>query len=265
MKRIGIEEIKNIQINILKSFASFCEANNMHYYLAYGTLLGAVRHKGYIPWDDDVDVIMPRPDYKRFIEEFKDDRYIIFCPEKDEDCPFSYAKLYDSRTILDEHTSRKYHIGLNIDIFVLDGLPVDAKNLKKFMRECSFYINILNIKKIAFSEKRSWLKNMMLFALKFFTLPFPYNRVRNKMIKLNQKYRYCSSKHCSDLCYTGALCIPKSVFGEGHKALFEDRMYNIPTNYDLWLKMVYGNYMQLPPEEKRISHHDYQAFWKNTL
>ncbi len=259
---LHIEDIKKIQLNILKSFASFCEAKGLNYYLAYGTLIGAIRHKGYIPWDDDVDVIMPRPDYLRFIKEYKDERYVVFCPENDKDCPFSYGKLYDNKTLLDENTSRKYNIGLNIDIFVLDGMPDHEEEAKKHIKNCSFWIEILEIKKIAHSKKRSLAKSAFLSALKTLVFPFPYNWVRNRLIKLNQKYDFEQSHYCSDLCYTEALYLSKDIFGKGKKVLFEDSEFIVPSDYDSWLRGVYGDYMELPPESQRVTHHSFKAYLK---
>ena len=260
MKELQIKEIKDIQNDILKVFASFCEANGISYYLAYGTLIGAIRHQGYIPWDDDIDVIMSRPDYDRFIGSFKDERYKVFCPEHDRTCPFTYGKLYDSLTSIKESTSRKYEIGLNIDIFILDGLPSDECKSAKHVKKSSFWINILEIKKIAFNPQRKFIKNVELFLLKAGTAIFPYTWVRNKIIAINKEYSYYESNYCADLCYSGALRLNKSVFGSGASGTFEGREYAIPCGCDTWLREYYGDYMQLPPEEKRITHHSYKAY-----
>jgi len=262
MRNLTNDEIKNIQLDILRNYASYCEKNGLTYYLAYGTLIGAVRHHGYIPWDDDIDVIMPRPDYERFIREYRDERYKVFCPEFNKDCPCTYGKLYDSNTVLKELSSRKYDIGLNIDIFILDGLPRDIVKAQKHIKKCSFWINILDVKKIAFRKERSFLRNLKLLILKSLVFLLPYRTIRNKIISLNKKYNFMSSSFCSDMCYTGALHLPKEVFGIGKKMLFEDREYTAPENYGFWLKGVYGDYMQLPPVEKRISHHVFKAYWK---
>lgn len=262
MDTIALDDIKKLQLDILKNFASYCEQNGLTYYLAYGTLIGAVRHKGYIPWDDDIDVIMPRPDYERFIREYQNERYKVFCPEFDKSCPYTYGKLYDSYTILNELSSRSYEIGLNIDIFILDGMPDNSEKAQKHIKNCSFWINILDVKKIAFRKGRSIVKNLELLVLKTILSPFPYRMVRNKIIQLNKKYDFKSSTFCSEMCYTGALHMPKVIFGKGKRCLFEDRDYIIPDNYDSWLTGVYGDYMKLPPVEERISHHFFSAYWK---
>lgn len=261
MKELELYEIKRLQFSILEAFSDYCKSNGLTFYLAYGTLIGAIRHKGYIPWDDDIDVIMPRPDYLKFIKNFTHERYKVFCPENNTDCPFVYGKLYDSLTHLDELTACKYNIGLNIDIFVLDGIPSDPQEARKHIRDCSFWINIMEVKKMGFTKGRSLLRNVELALLKTLCSVVPYNVARDKVRLLNQKFALAESDYCSDLSYTGALHMKKEVFdmAEGE---FERKIFPIPAGYDTWLTLQYGDYMKLPPEEKRATHHDYKAYIK---
>ena len=126
-KNINLEELKKIQFDILKKVAAFCEKNKIKYYLGYGTLLGAVRHKGYIPWDDDIDIIMPRPDYLRFIEIFNKStpspELKVLSHYIDKNHPYPFIKLINTKTKQVSHSSIKYDMGVCIDIFPLDGLP----------------------------------------------------------------------------------------------------------------------------------------------
>lgn len=262
MRKLSIEDVKQIQKEILKVFASYCNQRGLRYYLAYGTLIGSVRHKGYIPWDDDIDVIMPRPDYERFIKDYKDERYIVFSPGIRKDCPFPYAKLYDSQTVMKERTDISYSIGLNIDIFVLDGLPDDLSQAKKHIRKCSIWINIIEAKKISLSRTRNWTRNALLLLLKILLSPIPFRRCLDQLVRLNKEYPFETCSFCSDLCYTGALHIDKRVFENGCKGMFEGESYSIPKGYDTWLHAVYGDYMRLPPMEKRVTHHAYEAYMK---
>ena len=263
MKEIGLDEIKKLQLGILEAFADFCERRGLTYFLAYGTLIGAVRHQGYIPWDDDIDVIMPRPDYLRFIDEFSHDRYAVFCPEHQSDCPFVYGKLYDTHTYIVEQASLHYQIGLNMDIFVLDGMPSDATQARKHIRRCSFWLNIADIKKITFSKKRSLLKNAELAILKTLLFAVPYRVARDRIVRLSQKYALADCDYCSDLSYTGALHMRRELFAHSVPGKFEGRTYPLPDGYDEWLARQYGDYMQLPPVEQRATHHAYKAFLKN--
>ena len=262
MQELTLPEIKQIQLDILIKFSSFCHDNNLKYYLAYGSLIGSVRHHGYIPWDDDIDVIMPRPDYERFLRIFRDDQYKIISPYNNRNCPIPYAKLYDDDTFIIEHTDIKYSIGLNIDIFVLDGVPESMKETKRHIRRCSFWLDVIDVKKISLNSKRSFLRNVALAFMKGLVAPLPFDKCMTRLVTLTKKYSYDTSSFCSDLSYTSALHLKKNTFGEGCEGLFEGRVFTLPADYDSWLKGVYGDYMQLPPEEKRISHHDYKAFLK---
>ena len=134
MKEIGIEELKRIQIGILKHLDAFCNENNLKYFMCGGTLLGAVRHKGFIPWDDDIDIMMKREDYDKLIELYpKNDNsnFKLFSYELDKSFPYPFAKMDDFRTIFEEEINDSYKIGVNIDIFPIDYITEDE--LHEFM------------------------------------------------------------------------------------------------------------------------------------
>ena len=101
MKELSLQEIKQVELEILKEFNSFCEENNIRYFLAFGTLLGAIRYKGFIPWDDDVDVLVPRDDYNRLLKQFQNnEKYCLYAFERDKKYSFPFAKLCDMKTRL---------------------------------------------------------------------------------------------------------------------------------------------------------------------
>ena len=127
LRKIGSDDIKRISLDILIDVASFCERNNIRYYLACGTLLGAVRHKGFIPWDDDVDIMMPRPDFIRFMDLYESDRFKGYWPSEGR---YYYGKVYDPKTIKYEkgYDYKKYQpLGVDVDIFPLDGMVNDEE------------------------------------------------------------------------------------------------------------------------------------------
>ena len=134
MKEIGIEELKSLQVDILKKIHSFCEEKNLRYFIAYGSLIGAIRHKGYIPWDDDIDIVMPRKDYDLFINSFNGnvDNLHVLCPENTPSYYTPYANVCDKRTILDEFhlTHFGIDVGVKIDVFPLDNVPEDSCQYK---------------------------------------------------------------------------------------------------------------------------------------
>lgn len=165
MKQITQEELKNIQVNILDRVKAFCDANEIEYFLFAGTLLGAVRHKGYIPWDDDIDICMRRKDYDRFFEVFNTDRKdglraIDYKNEKG--YYLASGKVIDDRTIMQETTNFDKKIGVYIDVFPLDDLPENVKELRRLDRKIKPYRNMLLLKIIKPNGKRSWYKDAIL-------------------------------------------------------------------------------------------------------
>ena len=137
MKQINIEEIRKLQISILLYVHEFCKKNNIRYSLSGGTLLGAVRHKGYIPWDDDIDIMMPRPDYERFVNEFNENRkdveYKVICSYNDSQFFQPFAKVVNTKTFLKETYKRPVaQMGVYIDVFPIDGLPNDEQKREKY-------------------------------------------------------------------------------------------------------------------------------------
>ncbi|MFR5682857.1 MAG: phosphorylcholine transferase LicD [Clostridia bacterium] len=132
---MSLEEIKSIQLDILSQVANYCDRNGLRYFLAYGTLLGAVRHKGYIPWDDDIDIMMPRPDYMQFINSFNNEKCALRVGSHylDKNYPYVIAKVYDTSTLCKENIDVEYSIGINIDVFPIDGLPETERSFRNFI------------------------------------------------------------------------------------------------------------------------------------
>ena len=137
MKEMTLQEVQNVSLDILKDVHDFCEANHINYSLAYGTLLGAIRHKGFIPWDDDVDILIPRPDFNRFCESFQSSKgYKLYRPEDPENF-MVFARVCDNeRTWV--KTSRPWaaeKTGVWIDIFPLEGLPNEENDFQRMVRK----------------------------------------------------------------------------------------------------------------------------------
>ena len=264
LKPLEMEEIKKIELNILTEFADFCEKNNLKYYLGYGTLLGAVRHKGFIPWDDDIDVLMPRPDYNRFIEltgfnpikENLETRLYKACLHPN---IYPFAKLIDNSTIVFEKGKSKKNIsGLWIDIFPLDGYPEDKskayalfdkyqklRKLQDLATTNPFYINQSLIKKI--------IKTLILSpAAKLYGI----KKICAKIDLLAQTFSYEDSKALADFTWgdNTEAYILKNELEPSVELEFEGRNFRVPGGWDAYLKRLYGNYQELPPEDQRIPH-----------
>jgi lipopolysaccharide cholinephosphotransferase len=257
-----LDEIREIEIDILDHIVEFCSNNRIQYYLAYGTLLGAIRHKGFIPWDDDIDIIMPRPDYERFIALFgsNSSSYVLY--KQQQDYIYPYAKVARNDTILIENIATNSTIGVYVDVFPLDGLPSDYNLFKKHQKRIQFNKDILSVKRMCFFKRRSLLKMMILPFLRILSLFYSGKFLRYRINNLAQQYKYEESEYVGNIIWGyGLKCwFKKEIFDEVASLEFEGKIYNVPIGYDALLKGLYNDYMKLPPAEKRISNHNYKAY-----
>lgn len=264
MERITAEKLKRIQVEILDAVAQFCDANGICYWLDSGTLLGAIRHKGYIPWDDDIDLGMLRADYDRFLSCFNksNDRYRVVSIELDPKFGFSFAKVCDTATVLYEPNENGRKLSVNIDIFVYDNAPDDDRQLKKMYDKRDRLRRIYDYKydPIDWNEK---LKSVLRLGRRIvFRTFFPQNTIR-LMAENSKKYADCETECVGDFtAYTRMVC-SKRVFDSFIEVEFEGKLYKAPVGYDEWLRSFYGDYMQLPPEEERVTHHSFVAYQKD--
>ena len=262
LKRISEQELRKIQIEILDEVDNFCRNHAINYWIDCGTLLGAVRHKGYIPWDDDIDVGMLRDDYNRFAKEFnqKGKRYRFLCPEKDRDYCYAQGKVIDTNTVLYEPDETGRKLAVNIDIFVYDNAPNDEIKTKKMFDKRDFYrrLNVAHSQRcdIIGGKKR----NLGFGILRIITMPFSHNFFALKMVENSQKYAAVDLDKIGDFTsYSRAVC-EKAAFDSFLEMEFEHKNYKVPSGYDEWLRALYGNYMELPPIEKRVSTHKFKAY-----
>ncbi len=267
MIEIKTEELKQIQLEILEYLHSFCQERGIHYSLSSGTLIGAIRHKGYIPWDDDIDLYVLRPDYNRLIHEFNENcshQFRIIAPEIDQDNIFPFAKIIDTRTIVVENVDHYIdYMGVWIDIFPVDSVPDDLEERKKLFKKNSLLDNLIILKNVSINKNRSLIKNSILlcgkFALTFISMR---NLIRRKL-SLVSKWDSTAKDVCNVMAGGGIrCCIPRETMEHYIKIEFEGRTFNCMRDYDYYLRTCYGDYMQLPPIEKRVTHHSFKAFWK---
>lgn len=266
------EEQKMVMLNILDAFSQFCESNNLNYFLDAGTLLGAVRHKGYIPWDDDIDVNMPREDYDHFCQLIKENDGFIeehLYVEFPEDTIFPFLKIADDRTILVEYPNKyPMEVGVYIDIFPKDGIKDDSLRTK-LVCDISRILNLFrwfNVFSIyAWKHNKSLIRRVIAYCgrklIKHPNIPL---KLQQDWIKRNNK------KHPLDKCNFVTTLVngefhkraPKECFSDYIKMEFEGKQYRGPAGYDTYLRCLYpGDYMQLPSEENRIKH-DTIVYWK---
>lgn len=267
MKEIEIDELKRIQLDILKHIDEFCLKNGLTYFISGGTLIGAVRHKGFIPWDDDIDIMMKRDDYDKLIKLYlaKDKScYKLYSFEQDKKFPYPYAKMDDSRTVLDEEITDSYKMGVNIDIFPIDTISDDINIQKTVVKRNKRWIQLITLKRVPIKRGRSLLKNAVLALSHLITSFIPYSFIVLKIIN-NAKAAKCEkSAHCGCLVWGYGLkeIIPRRALAESIRLPFEDCAFSAPKGYDMYLKSLFGNYMELPPVEKRQTHHSFKAYWK---
>ena len=263
MKNIDLNELRHIQVNILDDIDAYCRKNGIHYFIAYGTLIGAVRHKGFIPWDDDIDIAMPRPDYDRFIREYKSDKFRVVSLLNDNNYPFPYAKVEDTTTLLNENQDLKYMMGVNVDIFALDGLPDDAEEAEKHCRKIDRLRFLLRIKQIKLSKSRGFVKNAAHYLGKLMLSFISQRCLVKKIMKAQLEYPYEKSQYVADLNFgLSDRRMPRESFYPGIEMDFEGRKVMAPSCYDEWQRKIFGDYMQLPPVEERVSCHTFTAFYK---
>ncbi|MCI9439444.1 MAG: LicD family protein [Lachnospiraceae bacterium] len=263
MKKIEIEELKRLQIEILNAVHDSCIKNNIDYWLDSGTLLGAIRHKGYIPWDDDIDIGMLRSAYEKFREVFnlENERYKFVCAEDNDEYCYAYGKVLDTYTVLYEPDRLGRKLAVNIDIIVYDNAPNDDKEVTRMYRIRDFYRGC-NVARTQKNDVMPGLKRKIAFKILNVLLhPFPQNYFARKMSENAQKLKDQNTKRVGNFtCYAAFAC-EKTVFDSFIEHEFEGNQYMIPVGYDKWLKAMYGEYMRLPPEEKRVSTHTFEAYW----
>ena len=268
MKIIGLDELKKIELNLLVHFAAYCGAHNLRYYLYAGTLLGAVRHKGFIPWDDDIDVCMPRPDYERFYQLVKKEP---ISPEigaityRDVDtclCPF--IKLQDLRTEGHEEDLREeFQTSVWIDIFPMDGVPADDPTLSGSIRHLNRLVRLISLSSRPFVPCKDPLRLLKRYYIFKRYSKVNLNDVNAEIESIAMRNNYDDCELVGSLVFTD---IPQSISpraGYDNPVMleFEGHQFPAPSNYDECLTSFYGDYMTPPPEKDRIPH-AFRAWWK---
>lgn len=265
MRELTLQEIKEIELQILKTFHAFCVENHIRYFISHGTLLGTIRYKGFIPWDDDIDVLVPREDYDRLLRIFRDtDRYQLFCFEKNENFLFPYAKLCDMSTKKIENGKESHlPLGLDMDIFPLDAWNGDLRKARKESKRQKRAMSRLGLTKLDKPDSLHILKRMIKGVMMVFCKMVGSKHYVRKLIKGARKHscegaKYLGSKAWNVYGYRDIL--PAEVFDHPIEVEFEGHTFWAPVGYDAFLSSLYGNYMPEPPPEKRKTHHVFKAY-----
>lgn len=251
----NFERLKSIELSMLKEFIAICDKHKLRYFIVGGTLLGAIRHKGFIPWDDDIDVGMPRKDYNEFIKVAQNelsDGLFLQNGKTDTNFPLNFTKIRNSNTTFIESTMKNIDMnhGVYIDIFPLDGYKKSI--FRKVMRKIyNGKIGMVYGDKPKQTIKRK-IKNLLINIFNK-----DYRTARDKLDLLYSKYDFDKRETVVNYCgsYGDREIVPRSIFEEDVKLSFEGLTVNAPKDYSKYLTLIYGNYMELPPIEERVVRH----------
>lgn len=258
---LTLDEIHKRELDMLKLFVKLCEDNNLRYYMAGGTLLGAVRHKGFIPWDDDIDLLMPRPDYTKLQEIISKQPFMPryrFNSSDMGNLNDPMCKMFDLNTRVDKKfIADPYDRYLWIDIFPMDGLPDDEGEVVRIYRKVLSARKRLRFVKAKNGTGANRIKAVIKpFIKPFALLLFGKKRTVNYIEKIAKKYDFEKSDNVAGIVfgYGPQESCPREEYVQGVPMMFEDCMTMAPGCYDYYLSSLFGDYMQLPPEDKRQVH-----------
>lgn len=269
-QQLTMEESRKILINMLDALSDYCDQNQIRYTLSGGTLLGAIRHKGFIPWDDDIDINMPRPDIERLylISNGKIGKYSLIKPGEDR-FTGSFYRLYDDTTVMENALGMKNNQPIYnpvfVDIFPVEGLPDSHIARWMYYETASFLRKTMRVaqrENIAAKNKRQLLLNYIGYYPAHF---LGYDRLAKWFQSYIQHYDFETSR------YVGVMSASKYklqevIDREGYTSIvdvvFEGKKYHGPSNYDQYLSQLYGNYMEMPPADQQKTHHTFKVYWR---
>lgn len=265
-----LNHIHDVELMILKDLIKFCDENDLTYFMYAGSLLGTIRHNGFIPWDDDLDVCMLRDDFEKFKSLFvPNEKYELLCIESQDDYPYLFAKLSLKNTRFEEEWASQlgFDIGFNIDIFVLDDLS-DNKSKRSYQLKKAFFYNRILIMSVIRLDDLPFVSKVLSHSAYYILnlLRLTPTKINKKCLRFLDGYSDANAKNIFDIsamAHEYPLIYDKDDFKHVEKAKFEDIYVNVPKNYDKILTELYGDYMELPPVEKRYNHPiDYIDFGK---
>ena len=228
LKQLELKELKELQLDILETIHQCCIRNEINYWLDCGTLLGAIRHNGYIPWDDDIDIGMLRSDYEKFRKVFNQEnsRYKFECVEDNKEYCFAFGKVLDTHTILYEPDRSGRKISVYVDVFVYDNAPDDDNELKKMYRVRNF-LRGCNTARTQRPDNEPGIARKIVFYVLHYTLKiFPKSYFSQKMVANSQKYKNTDTNRVGNFTSRSEFACEKSIFNSFEEHEFEGRMTN---------------------------------------
>jgi lipopolysaccharide cholinephosphotransferase len=262
MREVSFEESKIIMVNILVSIDKCCRENNIKYSLCWGTMIGAIRHHGFIPWDDDIDLMMSREDYNRFIEVYNDSEYDVYTPKVDKNCIQPMTKICDKKTCVYLNNHSKSLFGVWVSIFPYDNAP--DVNIAKWEKKRDFWLKLYHIKTCQSLKRQSLKRRMAKIVAKLLLSPYSSfwinNRIESCLTAFNnqQTKRICIWFGTPYMKYR---YYPKELLDGYIDVDFEQMKVMIIKGYDEFLRSTYGDYMEFPPESEQTPKHNYRAYF----
>lgn len=255
---LELKDIQQVSLDILLDVHQFCLSAGIKYSLAYGSLIGAMRHKGFIPWDDDIDIYMPRPDYDRFCQEYKSEKNILVSPK---DSYIAFSRVCDvTKTICDDlmpWTNLK-NTGIWIDVFPIDAVEDDQNEFSSKIQTLSYYLDKQIKGRSALchiSSDLPFIRKIKLLIRKIIYSWIPINQMNNKIFNIVNQIPWGTTNHCSQLVCGGNRdkeFFSLDLFDDIEEAVFEGHNLWVASGWKTILQLNYGDYMQLPPEEERV-------------
>lgn len=272
-KELSLHEIQQASFQILQKIKQICDQEGLKYVLCWGTLIGAIRHKGFIPWDDDIDIMMPRPDHDKlmkYMAEHKDELkpLEVFNNDTCPNYPYMLTRISDFNYILDVDNENDFGIGVFVDIYVEDGAGNSKEEALKLMRKTHGYCSLIFLatrQRYVFGLTQGLIKKLIKVPAFIYSHIMGKKYFENKLMKYVENANYEKSTWVANIIW-GTVpeweVYPKSILEDTIDVEFEGEKFKAPREYDAVLRQVYGDYMQLPPEKDRIAHHFYSAYRK---
>lgn len=271
-----LREIQQVNLELMKDIHAFCVKNDIHYSLAYGSLIGAIRHKGFIPWDDDIDIMMPRPDFERFSMEYKSEKGYKLSSLYDNDTYVNYTRVYDNNTLVDcPAKAAKFDIGVWIDIYPIDGISDDwQEQNEQFQRLRKYTGVVMQWRKYLHAFERGSIIVKAKAIIRMLQIRLSnkgsFSYWHEQIVNICKEYKFGTTKKCSSLvCMEANKNNRQEVFLTDDFSRFiampfETENFFVASGYDHILTTIFGDYMQMPPKEKQVSHiiHHWGFYWK---
>jgi len=275
-KITNISEIRQLQLDVLIELDAICKKENLRYSLARGTLIGAVKYSGFIPWDDDIDIMMPRPDYEQLIkycENNTNDIFELYSIDTHMDYGYLFGKACHKNTVLIEYDDKysRCHLGVCVDIFPVDGVGNDYKKASKRLNKIEvdkallFYSYIKNFNQYLVETNSSFFLYPIKYMMFFISKVLNRSKLEKRINKRYSQYSFYNSKYCACISRNSSSneIYEVSNFFDMKELYFEKHKFSVINNYEIYLKNIYGNIDIEPPKVLQVPHHNFEAYYRN--